>query len=149
MSAVPGAILIALGLGITTLGLALKARARRQHDWDRVDGTITSSAAELFGDAYAPTIEYIYSHKGRRIRGTRVRSLEVLFNWRGPSGRTALRFPKGSSVTVYVNPASSYDAVLEPGGDRWAVAVFFIFGCIPIAIGTWIILDGFLPSSRA
>jgi hypothetical protein len=135
MSVVPGAILIALELGIATLGLALKARARRQHEWDRVDGTIVSSAAELYGDAYAPAIEYVYTHKGREFRGTRVRSLEVLFNWRGPSARTALRFPKGSSVTVYVNPASPYDAVLEPGGDRWAVALFFILGGIPIVIG--------------
>jgi hypothetical protein len=141
MSVVPGAILIALGLGIATLGLALKARARRQHDWDRVDGTIISSAAKLYADVYAPAIEYVYIHKAREFRGTRVRSLEVLFNWRGPSARTALRFQKGSSVTVYVNPASPYDAVLEPGGDRWALTFFFTLGCIPIVIGALIIFN--------
>jgi hypothetical protein len=142
MDTILGAILMVVGLATVTLGVALKARARRQHAWDRVPGTIVQSSIHSFGDAYSSDIKYNYIHKGRPFRGTRLRSILISFNWSGPAARLAERFPADSAVTVYVNPDSSRDAVLEPGGDRWALPFFLFLGGFPLIVGTWLVVRG-------
>jgi hypothetical protein len=136
---IPGVILIVVGAAIAAVAVVVKTRAKRQFGWDRVEGKITSSRHRLWGDAYWPEIEYTYAHKGRTFRGTRLRTLQITINVPMPAQRDAARYPAGASVTVYVNPHYSNDAVLEPGGHSWFVPFMVLFGSVPMAIGVAII----------
>jgi hypothetical protein len=116
MTGFVGSGLVLLGVTGALVGPFLWRRARKQLEWEAVPGTVCT-ARIVGGEFYEAQIEYTYTFRGRAFRGTKVRSLTVLTNWRGPAQRVVEKYPPGSTVTVFVNPENPWDAVLERGGD--------------------------------
>jgi hypothetical protein len=140
--AVPGWLLVALGLVSFAIATAFARRARRQLQWSQVPATITRSNVILSAGYFSADVEYTYVYEGRQFRGSKVRSLEISVNWRSPSRKTAARYRVSSSATAFVNPDFPSEAVLEPGGDSWFVPFCFVFCSIPVLIGAGLIAKG-------
>jgi hypothetical protein len=123
-----GILFILIGVIAALVGAVLWSGARKQRDWETVQGTVCAGKVSWgWGDGfYHAEIEYAYSYRGRAYRGWTVRSPQGLVNWRGPSQRAVDKYPPGSAVTVFVNPENPWDTVLEPGGDPKFV-VFIVF----------------------
>jgi hypothetical protein len=64
-----------------------------------------------------------------------VRSTLVHFTWRGPATRVCAQFPVGSKPRVFVNPLDPSDAVLVPGGDRFAMPFAILMAGIMVYTG--------------
>jgi hypothetical protein len=139
MSAAPAVILIVVGIVIVLVGAQMKAHVRKQLKWVRVPGTITSSSVHPNADEYRHYIEYTYSYGGVVYRGDRLRSLQITYNWRWPSERSASAYPVGADVDVFVDPEFPRESVLEPGGDPAFIPFFLTFAMIPFGIGAWML----------
>jgi hypothetical protein len=87
--------------------------------WREVPGTILRSEVRFDWEDYRPVVEYQYEVDGVSYRGdTIVVGPLITFNWKGPATRLIERFPVGTAVTVYVDPANPRRASLQPGVDR-------------------------------
>jgi hypothetical protein len=134
-----GVAIICLAVVIAVIALRAKAISNRQHTWEKVEGTITSSNVEMSGGYWVPMIRYEYSHRGRTYRGDRVRSLEISVNWLSPAESAVAKFPENASVIVYVNPADSTFSVLEPGGDSRFLPLLLFMAIAVGSIGVWLL----------
>jgi len=133
--AVLGTLLIALGVVIAGIALALKARALRQRAWRKVPGVVVSTDVKLVRENYAPAVEYTYKVNGKMFRGTRIRSLLVTSNLRTFAQRVTSEYESGAALEVYVDPDCPAEAVLEPGGDPGFLLFMFAIALPLIAVG--------------
>lgn len=120
------ALVGALGLFTFVIALAVQREAWATRDWQTAPGRIIGSEAEEYrawvSDSsnprlrtfYRPTIVYLFSVNGRDYIGDRITfggqagwSASIFFRYR------LARYPEGSQVTVYYNPANPSEAVLE------------------------------------
>jgi len=127
--------MVLAGVIAPLVGIVLRSRARRQVGWEAVHGTICAANVRFDGEYYVPQLEYTYSYGGRVLRGTKLKSLAVLVNWASPAERTIRKYPLGSAVTVFVNPESPAEAVLEPGGDPKFLPLILIVSAFLLAMG--------------
>jgi uncharacterized protein DUF3592 len=127
-------VLIAGALIISLVGVLLKWRAGKQRDWVRVPGKITLSEIHR-GRYFDHVCEYSYAYGGVSYRGTRVRSLQISTNWRGPAERSAATYPVAADVEVWVDPENPGESVLEPGGHKWFLPFIFFLAGIFMVIG--------------
>jgi hypothetical protein len=110
--------LVALAITVLSVASLLWSRVQRQRRWTPVVGAINGSSIGMSDGDFFPNVTYEYTINGRTYQGDRIVSLQITYNWRGPSRRSAARYPKGQAVTVYVDPEYPVSSVLEPGGDR-------------------------------
>ena len=88
---------------------------------------------------YRHVIAYAYNYKGTQLQGDRLRSLQVLVNWRGPAERSVGAYPVGAAVDVHVNPEFPRESVLEPGGHSMFLPFILGFSSVAVGIGIWLI----------
>ena len=105
--------------------------------WLKVSGRVVSSHVILLREHYEPVVHYVYRHKGVEHRGETIRTRMPLYNASQPAQRLCSRYPRGTTVTVYVDPSVPSHSVLEPGSD------FKLF-CLTLAASLFLILSGFL-----
>jgi hypothetical protein len=87
--------------------------------WREVPGTILRSEVRFDWEDYRPVVEYQYEVDGVSYRGdTIVVGPLITFNWKGPATRLIERFPVGTAVTVYVDPANPRRASLADVPSR-------------------------------
>jgi hypothetical protein len=87
---------------------------------------------------YCHVIDYTYSYKGALFQGNRLRSLQVLVNWRQPAEQSACAYPVGAAVEVFVDPQHPRESVLEPGGHSKFLPFFLGFSSMAVGIGIWL-----------
>lgn len=157
-----------IGLGVATLligaaGLWAAASLAADGDastaWVEVKGRVVASGVDTRRSVHAsdlrnpygpvtyehlPLVRYTYALDGRTYTAERVRFGEQNAE-DGDAGRDraqaeADRYPEGTPVTVYVDPADPSDAVLEPGRQStpWMIGVggiAFLGGLVMIGLG--------------
>jgi len=128
--------------------LAAYARhlSKSQRDWVKTSGKVISSCVVFEDESYRADVRYRYICDGREYFGTKVRSLELLYNFKGPAKKTCARYPNERDVDVFVNPVEPSRAVLEPGGDPKVLPAALITAFVLIAIG-WVLVEGQSSSS--
>lgn len=124
-------------------GFELRDRARRMNAWRSVRGTVTGSAVVADGTfddgstAYRPRIRYKYVVAEQEYSGQR-RSLinvGVGFFLRGAAQRIVDRYPVGSEVIVFYDPANPGEAILERPDPVAGPGLLFALGAGLVAGG--------------
>jgi hypothetical protein len=125
-------VFVLLGLGLAGIGAHTVLQARASASWAEVAGQITQSEMKVRSDpdgtTYAPLVRYTYVVNGQPLVGDR-----ISFGLRGMSTSSRLaqaftgRYPVGSTVTVYYDPAAPAGSVLERGVNKHSF--------IPLAFG--------------
>ena len=121
-----GLIVMALAGALMLYRQGEKAVANQ--DWRRVQGTVTESQVDQRAARsnerqwdYKAIIHYRYEVDGRPYAGTQRRFPEPGYSTtEAPETEIAARYPAGSPVWVYVNPANPAESVLETG-RHWTV----------------------------
>tara|TARA_B100000767_G_scaffold119961_1_gene114365 strand:+ start:1841 stop:2704 length:864 start_codon:yes stop_codon:yes gene_type:complete len=100
-------------------------------DWTPTDGIITDSGVDISsssegGDTYCLWVTYNYTidnmtYDGYLVSHSQESSCD---SW---SSDADAEYPPGSEITVYVNPDSPYEAVLETGLAAVPFMMFFFF----------------------
>lgn len=127
--------LLLSGIGLAVYVAAKSRRAQQELLWPKVPGTISRSVVELHGEYFRAIIEYAYVYGDRKYMGDTVRSGDLLYNWAGPAERLCARFPEGTSVDVYIDPANPSQSVLIPGGNRFGRRVMMLISVALIVAG--------------
>jgi hypothetical protein len=133
-----GILIATFAIAFAGAGFWEMRRARAQHDWPQVPGTITRSAVTL-GRGFMPDVEALFAFDGRVYRSTQVASHEISLAWPSSARRTVARYPVGKAVTVYVDAKNPQNSVLEPGGDEkflvfiLSMSAFMLFAGLRIA----------------
>ena len=115
-------LFIVSGLAITAWGVHIMLGARKTQQWPAVEGEIERSVEGSETEDLLPDIEFSYQVGEESFR----RSLEF------PAGTMPTpefnnsylkKYPQGSKVEVYYDPAQPDQATLEPGmaGGDWMV----------------------------
>jgi hypothetical protein len=135
------------GFGLLALAVAYFQwrRGETSRGWTRTTGRIVvSQVEELPGPVeqgypqYRPRIRYRFSVGSHDYEGreTAVGSTNASSD-AAAVRREAERFPAGSEVTVFYDPADPRRAVLEPGAPR--LAPLFLFGLALLAGGLYLL----------
>ena len=129
-------------LFIVMLRSVLKGSASKR--WPATDGRILSSEVtshrSLDSDGthttmYEPAIQYEYNAKGQRYQ-----SKEIGFGGIDGTSSTdfadgiVAKYPMGSAVQVFYNPAKPSEAVLEHSGAGCNMVLLLIFGAIELGL---------------
>ena len=128
-------LFVLLGGVLLYSGNQALSSARATADWARTAGRVLASSVESTpletSQAYHPLIVYEYRLQGLVLHGTRLSLGEHAFSRYTEAQAVVNRYPVGRAVTVYYNPLSVTDAVLEPGSRGWPYVILGIGGlCI-------------------
>ncbi len=150
--AVPVAAFAGLALFVVALARAATKQAEAARSWPWVDGVIESAQVEQFrvrasGTGvvarwrryFKPDIVYRYSVGGVDFMGSRLHLAARLYSGApGYSNRVVERYPPGTRVTVYYNPANASEAVLHPQAMgpwiAWTLAALLGLGALALAL---------------
>jgi Protein of unknown function (DUF3592) len=158
-------LLFALPLGAGTAALVVQAwrgqrRANAARAWPRTTGQVlwsgvretmvrtrvrTSVASYRMTTAYAPRVVYAYVVDGTGYQGERLRMGEsIISSDTRAAERVVARYPVGSDVMVYYNPADPTDATLDPRSG-WGTRVLWMVALLMLVI-TAVVVGVFLSS---
>ncbi len=147
------AIDLPLGLaavGLLVIAVTVQLRARRSMRWLSTTGRVSSATVDVRVDGgangrstlYCPMIAYEYQVEGRDYLQNRLLiGAPVSSNFRSRAQKWVDRYPEGSAVTVYYNPADPSEAVLErrAGGPVmlfWGAAAILI--AVAVVVSLWV-----------
>ena len=112
--------------------------AKATADWARTEGQILASSLESMQQGtnrtYHPLIVYEYRLQGLVLHGTRLTLRDHAFSRSTEAESVVHRYPVGRAVTVYYDPFSVTEAVLEPG-SQWQPYVILGIGGLFILAG--------------
>jgi hypothetical protein len=133
-------LLVFIGAGIYALSLygREKKKGTETQTWPAVSGRVVEAyvaedvQVDSEGDrnrVFAPRVVYEYEVNGQTYRGDRLRiGIESFIGSRRRVEQELARYPVGSAVTVYYNPANPAEAVLQRGvGSRAALVIGITF----------------------
>ncbi len=132
--------------GFTVAFLAMDVRNGlrqwRTYGWQEARGRIVAIETKVYsdsdGDTYGVDVKYRYTLAGKVLQGTRVKFGEGSSsdNW---AARFVAAHPKGSTVTVYYDPASpGGEAVLMRGLDGQELfSLMFMMPFVCVAVFLW------------
>ena len=114
-------VLVLGGLGYFLYKRNQRSMAYRQstQTWQSITGTVLISSVQssYSGGSHStyPVVVYQYEVNGQRYQSQRIKAGEQFLNVRviGQAEATVNRYPIGSTVTVYYNPADPAESVLE------------------------------------
>ena len=140
---VAGALFILGGLVLLVVRRRRSALSRASRSWPTVSGTVLASevrrygVTESAGRRYYPAVTYRYEVDGRTYSGKRMYFDEVgsTESW---AAELARKYPVGSTVPVYYDPASPERALLEP--RRSGSYNYGCIGCSFIALGIFFVV---------
>lgn len=116
-------LFIAGGLAAVVWGAILLARSRRARAWPAAEGRIEVAEPSAPENDLLPLIEYSYTVDGKTYRGRLVFPAGTFPQTPEFAASYVKKYPVGSMVTVYYNPAAPEESVLERGdqGGDWLV----------------------------
>lgn len=140
-------LLFALGLACVLLAVYYRRKRLKALSWPSVPGKVINSSVlirtqEDSGDAittYLPQIQYEYQINGNSYVSNVWRfGVGFATSFREWEARSAVeRYPTGSAIAVFFNPANPAEAVLEPGKTPYVAAG--IVGAVFILLGLGIL----------
>ena len=138
VTACAAVILSAVAALLIGIGWINHRRAQATLAWPAAPGQVVAAVVGAQsgedGPTYFPHITYTYSVGERTFQNDRLVIGGGITGNRGPAERIVARYPAGTNVPVYYNPANPQDAVLErrSGSTRFLVALggfLFLMGC--------------------
>jgi hypothetical protein len=118
---VVGIVLLAVGTAVVAWSVWELVQAISSSRWLQTEGVILVSDLQRTRDAeggysYRPEISYRYQVGGSEFVASRYKfGAGMSLSWSGPAARATQKFPIGSRVTVFYDPADPQEAVLESG----------------------------------
>jgi hypothetical protein len=110
-------ILVLVSAVLIGIGWFNHRRAQAALAWPMAPGQVLASGigqqSGENGMTYYPQVNYAYNVNGQTYQNQRIVFGGGQTGNRGPAEKTVARYPPGSSVSVYFNPANAQDAVLE------------------------------------
>jgi len=141
-SSVVSLVFIAIGAGIVFFARNIAAKARRSLSWPIAEGLVSHSAVLLRTEQtsnsnnaaiYKADIAYRFKVQGRDYSSSQITLMDYSSSMARAEDLVA-RYPDGSSVSVYYNPANPSESVLEPGATR-GIQILGLIGGIFAAAG--------------
>ncbi len=118
--------------------------------YEPVEALITESAvshsSSSDGTTYSADVQYEYDFGGIRYIGDRYSFMVMATSERRFAERICKRYPKGQTVTAYVDPEEPSEATLEINAESFPAAILLFlmpFNCIGLMLIGWVI-GGFL-----
>lgn len=113
-----GWVLIGSGVFAVLFPLVSWMRARASRSWPSVSGRVTESTLDVErradkSDSYMPRVRYEYAVKGESYESSQLNFWGSIGGSRATAERTTARYPAGAQVTVYYNPETPSEAVLD------------------------------------
>lgn len=131
LSMVLGLILLLIGGILLSIDLDTKS-------WPTVEGVVQESRVvrgqgEALSFAYRFTVgDYVYRSGG--VTPGQSRGIGDFAPDRFDPAKVVQKYPAGTAVTVYYNPADPRDAVLEPGAS-WLALLSILLGAFLLVLG--------------
>lgn len=131
-------ILALVAAVLIAIGWINHRRAQATLAWPASPGQVLAAVVGVQsgenGPTYFPRITYTYNVNGQTYQNDRLVIGGGISGNRGPAEQIVARYPAGSSVPVYFNPANPQEAVLErrSGSTRFLVglgAFLLLMGC--------------------
>jgi Protein of unknown function (DUF3592) len=136
-----GLLVLAIATGLLATALYIKVNASRQIGWCMGRCRMVQSEVLNLYETYKPIIRFEYSFGGDTLRGKKIRSGLLQYNWRAPAERLCSRYSVGSEHNLYINEDDPTDAVLEPGGDRVLLPVTVLAFALLSVLGVSMLLS--------
>jgi len=131
-------LFVVAGILVASWGLRIIVRARKTLQWPAVEGSIVESMVSSDADELLPHIKFSYCVEQQTFQQLLTFSGDVTPSQEF-SRHYVEKYPAGSRVQVYYNPAKPDIATLEPGlgkGD-WLV---FAIGLITLVLGILLLI---------
>jgi hypothetical protein len=136
------------GGGALVSGIAMVAKARRMAAWPSAPGVVVRSEVITKRDtgadpgtpsrSYHARVEFSYAVAGRQYRGSRVGVADAGGTLPGVAESVARRYAAGKEVTVYYNPQSPGESLLErTGAAGWGILLVLVGGSILVGTVLW------------
>lgn len=112
---IAGLVFLGIGVLLLTFWFWLRRRIQRTMNWEQTSGSVIESRLERsgVGEDIQVNAHLVYSYT---VNGTPLRASSVnVFGFRTAFG-IVRKYPVGTAVNVYFDPASPGSAVLERGG---------------------------------
>ncbi len=130
-------LFVLVGLAVAAYGLTVLCHARRSATWPGTPGVVTKSDVSRGDQSYAAAVAYAYTVDGVPYRGADIGSgIELASTTEDHARRRVARYPVGTPVAVYYDPAAPATAVLEPGVLKTSF-VPLVFGLMFANFGGW------------
>ncbi|MBV8210959.1 MAG: DUF3592 domain-containing protein [Burkholderiaceae bacterium] len=134
-------VFIAIGAGILYYARGVAAKAKKSLSWPSIEGVISHSAVLMRTQTsssgntlmYQADVAYRYKVKGQDYSSSRITLMDYS-STTGHAQDVVARYPDGSTVAVYYNPADPSDAVLEPGGNT-GITIVHLIGWLFAGVG--------------
>ena len=131
-------LLLLVGVGISYYGWTILDRARASASWPSVSGQVTRAYVDYSTDAegadsYQPVLVYAYTVADQTFVNSRIKFGENSYSSERPAREIVDRYPAGTRVFVYHDPADPGESVLEPGVSGGSYLVLGI-GLLLVAI---------------
>jgi len=122
-------------------------KGRESDDWNITTGIITKSKVfEPYrkGNPSVPIVHYEYSLSGKTYKSDRIFWGNVHTSGTLDAAQKVVdKYREGTKVTVYYNPSSAQESVLEPGSAQGTLLSLAV-SCIPIVAGIIQLMTGFI-----
>ena len=142
-------VLLFAGIGVFLIYHSIRSRrkAESSQGWPSTSGQVSEArvshhtSTDTDGDtqdSYSPEVCYHYQTGGQEYDGSKIGfGFQQSFNSRSQAEQALSRFPEGSQVTVYYNPANPAEAVLErkAGGSTLSLVLGIIFLLVGLCLG--------------
>jgi hypothetical protein len=144
--------LVLLGLFLLALAGKSALEHRRQSSWRTTPGLVTVSELKTLSgvngkgernERFFASVQYTYTVDGQQYVGKAVRRFwkqrqdEFLTDY--DAQRVVKRYPAGESVTVYYNPESPEEAMLQRGVWRGTLALVLLgIAAVAFAVYAWV-----------
>ena len=130
-------IFFVVGLGLVYWGWGVLQNARSSASWPSVSGQITSSSVSHStdsegADSYTPSVGYRYVVNDLQYSGSRIKFGETSYNKESEAAAVVARYPAGTTIPIYYDPAGPDTAVLEPGVTSGSYLFLAIGACFII-----------------
>lgn len=135
-------LVLALSGGIAAFTSWQAAGAASAKSWRTAEGRVTSSqlvaGCGRNGAQTFPNVQYEYRYEGAVYAGSRVAVDTDYCGWSKAGSEIVERYPPGSGVKVFVNPARPREAALMVGDPQpvtiWVLAGSFMAMAVSIAM---------------
>jgi hypothetical protein len=123
----------------------LWTEARGQRQYVRVDATVLHSGvveSTRMGSSpgsrsvmhFEPKVRYRYEVAGQAYEGSTIGSMSWSTSNRAAAQRSIEPYPRGASVSAWVDPREPSRALLEPGVSPW------LLGCFAAGAVLWLVI---------
>ena len=142
---------LAVGLGLSLVGLKQRRKLRASLSWQQVAGTVVSASVEQgetgnsedgYSTSFTPTVRYSYQAGATTHTGSRISHSVESYTSRQKAQSVLDAYPAGGPVAVYVDPARPGDSVLVRAAKGsvfllWVGVTILLLTVAAVIKGAW------------